>query len=40
MSVAPLFDIPSVHEFLRALAKVLDEWEGFAEGSGGKVVGD
>ncbi|GFZ51454.1 hypothetical protein JCM24511_09218 [Saitozyma sp. JCM 24511] len=37
MSLAPLFDIANVHEFLRALARVLDEWESFAEGGGGKV---
>lgn len=40
MSLAPLFDIANVHEFLRALARVLDEWESFAEGGGGKVVRD
>jgi hypothetical protein len=40
MSLAPLFDIANVHEFLRALTRVLDEWESFAEGGGGKVVRD
>ena len=38
MSVAPLFDIPGVHEFLRGLLRLLEEWEGWSEGSGGKVV--
>ena len=37
-SLAPLFDIISVVDFLRSLLKLLEEWESYAEGSGGKGV--
>nr|XP_018258990.1 uncharacterized protein I303_08532 [Kwoniella dejecticola CBS 10117]OBR81148.1 hypothetical protein I303_08532 [Kwoniella dejecticola CBS 10117] len=38
ISLSALFDIPSSNEFLKALIKLLDEWEGFSDSSGGKGV--
>ncbi|WVQ93379.1 hypothetical protein IAU59_000448 [Kwoniella sp. CBS 9459] len=38
ISLSALFDIPSSGEFLKALLRLLDDWESWAEGSGGKGV--
>ena len=38
MSLGMLFDISGAPEFLRALTRVLEEWEIMAEGGGSKVV--
>ncbi|OCF31323.1 hypothetical protein I316_06927 [Kwoniella heveanensis BCC8398] len=38
ISMSALFDIQSSGEFLKALLKLLDDWESWAEGSGGKGV--
>nr|XP_019009650.1 uncharacterized protein I206_05209 [Kwoniella pini CBS 10737]OCF48431.1 hypothetical protein I206_05209 [Kwoniella pini CBS 10737] len=38
ISLSALFDIPSSNEFLKALIKLLEEWEGFSDSSGGKGV--
>ena len=38
MSLGMLFDISGAPEFLRALGRVLEEWEMMAEGGGNKVV--
>ncbi|WVF65733.1 hypothetical protein IAT40_000465 [Kwoniella sp. CBS 6097] len=38
ISLSALFDIPSSGEFLKALLKLLDDWESWAEGSGSKGV--
>ncbi|WVQ75371.1 hypothetical protein IAR50_004991 [Cryptococcus sp. DSM 104548] len=38
ISLSALFDIPAASDFLKALLKLLDEWESWSEGSGGKGV--
>ncbi|WVW79092.1 hypothetical protein I302_101056 [Kwoniella bestiolae CBS 10118] len=38
ISLSSLFDIPSSNEFLKALLKLLDEWETFSDSGGGKGV--
>ncbi|WWD21005.1 hypothetical protein CI109_105486 [Kwoniella shandongensis] len=35
ISLSAMFDIPSASDYLKALIKLLDEWESWAEGSGG-----
>jgi hypothetical protein len=39
-SLSPLFDISSTPDYLKALLKLLDEWESVGEGGGSKVVSD